>query len=135
MPAPEAQTPTSQSAARSACSKRTAYGAPEAPVMPRKTRTRTTCLLPALRGREEDADVADVLRAAEVAELRHDRVAELARVADVPREELSALSARSDRAQVGGALVRRPRAEIRVAGRAARLREELRACDGLRVVR
>src|SRR3954469_3110045 len=37
--APETETPTSTSAADNACSKRCAYGAPDAPVMPRNTRT------------------------------------------------------------------------------------------------
>src|SRR3954454_11402378 len=46
MPAPEAQTPTSQPAATRACNSRTAYGAPEAPVIPRKTRTRRAYLTP-----------------------------------------------------------------------------------------
>src|SRR3954447_12073884 len=101
--------------------------------MPRKTRTRPASLLPALRGVEEDADVADVLGAPEISELRHDGVVELARVAHVVREELRTLAARADRAEVGRALVRRPGAEVRVARRTAGLGEKLRTGDGLRV--
>src|SRR5438309_1287897 len=110
---------------------RAAYGAPDAPVMPRKTRTRR--LLGALRHGQEDADVVDVLRATEVPELRHDVVAELARVGDVAREELRPLSDLADRRQVRRAEVRGAGAEVGVARGAARLREELRAGHGLRV--
>src|SRR5438552_13218695 len=99
MPAREAQTPTSQSAAVSASRSRAAYGAPDAPVIPRKTCTRR--LLRTLRGGQEDPDVADVLRAPEVAELRHDLVPELARVRDVAREELRVGIRLADGAEVG----------------------------------
>src|SRR5205085_2557163 len=131
IPAREAQTPTSHPAPANASRSRAAYGAPDAPVMPRKTRT--PALLGPLRDREEDADVVDVLLAPEVAEDRHDVVPELARVGDVAREERRPLADLPDRGQVGRAEVRGARAEVRVAGRAARLGEELGAGDGLRV--
>src|SRR5947209_1182771 len=97
--------------------------------MPRKTRT--PALSRSLRDREEDADVADVLRAPEVPELRHDVVAELARVGDVAGEELRPLADLADRGQVRRAQVGRARAEVGVAGGTARLGEELRTGDGL----
>src|SRR5438876_8467197 len=100
--------------------------------MPRKTRTRR--LLGALRHGQEDADVVDVLRATEVPELRHDVVAELARVGDVARKELRPLADLANRGQVGGAEVRGAGAEVRVAGGAVGPREELGSGDGLWVV-
>ena len=105
MPALDAHTPTSQSAWTSACSSRTAYGAPEAPVMPRKIRTGPDGpLLGALGSVEEDGDLVDLRLRELVAESRHDLVAELARVGHVLLEEADALAA--DRRQVRRAVVR-----------------------------
>ena len=57
----EALIPISQSAAASASTSRAAYGAPEAPVIPRKTCTSPDCrwslLVNALGGFEEDGDL------------------------------------------------------------------------------
>src|SRR5207237_832997 len=132
MPAPEAQMPSSTSARTRTSTRRAAYGAPEAPVMPRKTRTAR--LLRALGGTEELAELAQ-LRLAERRELRHHVVAELRRVRDVGREELRALSGLADRAQVGRTEVRAPGAEVRVTRRAAGARKGLRPGDRLSVVR
>src|SRR6185437_8055682 len=98
MPALDAQTPTSQSAWTSACSRRTAYGAPEAPVMPRKIRTGPSeTLLGALGSVEEGGDLVNLRLRELLAEARHDRVAELARVGHILLEEVDALTPRADR--------------------------------------
>src|SRR6476660_196607 len=60
-PADDTQTPTSQSASVNASRIRAAYGAPDAPVTPRKTRIAATTLLAALRRFEEDRDLPDVV--------------------------------------------------------------------------
>src|SRR2546421_85655 len=80
--ATDAATPTSQSAAASDCTSRFAYGAPDAPVMPRKTRTaerqRTpTALLAALRSLEERGELLQV-GVPERGERRHRRARVLA---------------------------------------------------------
>src|SRR5919106_569701 len=109
MPALDAQMPSSTSAPASASTRRAVYGAPEAPVMPRKMRTAR--LLRALGGEQELRQLAELL--VREAELRHHRVAELRRVADVVhqvllRPSLGALVAEVRRARVG-----RARPEIR----------------------
>src|SRR5262245_44867534 len=120
MPAAEAQTPTSQPAPASADRSRAAYGAPEPPVMPRKTRTPPLAggLPAALRGGQERRDLLQLLvvEAAAVlrAEDRHHVVAELTRVGDVLREERGVVGL-ADLGQVGRAEVRRARARVRVA--------------------
>src|SRR5262249_21179982 len=136
--------PSSAAAPLGASTSRAAYGAPEAPVMPRKTRT---ALLRALGGVEEGRDRrqlrdAEILAlrvlgrdAREGTELRHDVVAELRRVRDVRLETLDALPFRPLGAEVRGAEERTAGAEIRVARRTAGLREHRRTGDGLRVVR
>src|SRR6266540_5135968 len=106
MPAPDAQIPSSTPAPASTSTRRAAYGAPEAPVMPRKTRT--VGLFRALGRVEEFAQLSQLVLS-ERAELRHHVVAELRRVGDVVGEALNALSVLSDRREVG-------RSEIRAAG-------------------
>src|SRR5215208_250120 len=128
MPALDAQTPTSHPAAPSASRRRAAYGAPEAPVIPRKT---CTSRLPgsalALGGLEEVGQLLQVLFA-EPREHRHHVVAELARVRDVAlevRRVLPLLGADVRQvwcARVGGSL-----AGIRVAAGASGLEEERQA--------
>src|SRR5262249_54616478 len=136
--------PSSTSAPLSASTSRAAYGAPEAPVMPRKTRT---ALLWTLGGVEEGRDCrqlrdAEILAvrvlgrdAREGSELRHDVVPELRRIRDVRLEPLHALPLRPLRAQVRRAEERPTGAEVRVARRTAGLREHRRPRNGLRVVR
>src|SRR5437868_5165453 len=144
IPADEAEMPSSTSAPLSASTSRAAYGAPEAPVMPRKTRT---ALLRALGRVEEDRERLQ-LRDAEVlplgvlgrdvgesGELRHHVVAELGRVRDVRRQPLDPLPLRAFRTQVGRAEVTAARAEICVARSTAGFREHRRAGHRLRVVR
>src|SRR5262249_61948789 len=63
------QSPTSQSDAASARTRRAAYGAPDAPVMPRKTRKPLFC---PLGGLEENRELAEVCFT-EVGERRHRR--------------------------------------------------------------
>src|SRR5439155_171086 len=126
-PALEAQTPTSQSAASSASSSRAAYGAPDAPVIPRKTCIPRDCddfLLLALRGLEEGRQLPEP-PVPERGEFRHRRARHDARralqVVDLERDaEVSG----ADRRQVRRAEVRRAGAEVGVARRAAGLGEE-----------
>src|ERR671934_2392893 len=111
MPALDAVTPISQPAPASASSSRAAYGAPDAPVIPRKTCTRL--LLP-LRRLEEDGELAEV-RLAERCELRHRRARiDARRALEVVDLELDAQMLRTDVRQVGCAEVRRPVAVVRV---------------------
>src|SRR5213075_2402844 len=131
MPAPDAQMPNSTSACASTSTSRAAYGAPEAPVMPRKTRMAR--LLRAFGFAQEDAELMQ-LRLSERGELRHHVVAGLGRVGDVGREEVGPLPALADRRQVRRAEVRAAGAEIRVARGATRAREHGRAGDRLLVV-
>src|SRR4051794_896109 len=109
MPALEAQTPTSQSAAPSASRSRAAYGAPEAPVIPRKTFISWDCALLLLRSLGSFQEDRQILEAflPERREFRHRRariharrtfeMADLVVDAEVPR---------SDRRKVGSAEVR-----------------------------
>src|SRR5262245_37299485 len=106
MPAPEAQMPSSTSACASTSTSRAAYGAPEAPVMPRKTRI--ALLVRALGLAQEDSELVQ-LRLPERCELRHHVVAGLGRVRDVGREEIRPLPALADRREVR-------RTEVRAAG-------------------
>src|SRR5918912_1469929 len=121
MPALEAQMPSSTSACARTSTRRAVYGAPDAPVMPRKTRMRR--LSRALGGAQELAELLQLL-VAERREPRHHVVAELRRIRDVVREERRALAALSDRGEVGRPEVRAAGAEIRVAGGAAGARED-----------
>src|SRR5215210_5056070 len=130
MPALDAQRPSSTSAPASASMSRAAYGAPEAPVIPRKMRT--SGLFRALGGQEELRQLPELL--IREAELGHHRVAELGRVLDVVLEELLRAALGSLVAQVGRALVRAPGAEVGVTGRAAGAREDLGAFESLLVV-
>src|SRR2546421_5087711 len=127
MPAPDTQIPSSTSAPASTSTSRAAYGAPEAPVIARKTRT--AGLFRALGGRQERRELVE-LRIVET-ELRHDVVAELRWVTDVVVQLLRRLPARSLVAQVRRALVRATGAEVGVARGAARAGEDLRACNRL----
>src|SRR3954465_2723572 len=130
-PAREAQRPISQPAAASDSSNRAAYGAPEAPVIPRKTRT--TALLRTLGRLEEDRELVQVL-VAERREGRHRRPGiDAARALEVVDLELDALVLRSLLGEVWRAEVRGAGAEVAVARHAARLREQLRAGHGLLV--
>src|SRR5262245_60934019 len=83
------QSPTSAPEAESACRSRAAYGAPDAPVIPRKTFTGPAGSLSAaalaLRLGEEGAEKPEVLLA-EVRERRHDGVPEVGRVGNVGGE-------------------------------------------------
>src|ERR1700757_3396468 len=101
--------PSSTSAPLSASTSRAAYGAPEAPVMPRKTRTdllRTLGRVEEGRDRGElgDAEILPVCvlgrNVREGSELRHDVVAELRRVGDVRLQPLHALPLRALGAEV-----------------------------------
>src|SRR5262245_61721791 len=124
MPADDAHTPISHPAAPSASSSRAAYGAPDAPVIPRKT---CTSRLPAgaLRRREELGELLEVL-VAEALEHGHHLVPELARVRDVALEVGGILALlRADLGQVGRAEVRGTLAGVGVTARAAGLEEEL----------
>src|SRR4029077_7020927 len=137
-------TPTSQSASVSASRRRAAYGAPDAPVTPRKTRTCGSVsvplrsLLPAARGVQERGDRLDLRRGELIAESRHHGVAELARVGDVIGEPLNAAAARALAAELGSPSTRaaaRPsapemgRAEVQGAGAQVRV-ALLAACLG-----
>src|ERR687887_195242 len=103
--------PSSTSARASVSTSRAAYGAPEAPVIPRKTRMRR--LLRAFGGEEERGELVELL--VREAELRHDRVTELRRVLDVVVQLLLRLAPRRFVAQVRRTLVRGAGAEIRMA--------------------
>src|SRR5947207_15717118 len=98
--------PSSTSACASTSTSRAAYGAPEAPVMPRKTRM--ALLFRALGLAQEDAELMQ-LRLPERGELRHHVVPRLRRVGHVSREEVGALAALADCREVG-------RPEVRAAG-------------------
>src|SRR4051794_15759905 len=104
--------PTSQSASVKASRMRAAYGAPEAPVMPRKTRTRAPWLFRALRRVQEDRDRMDLGGTDLQPELRHPVVAELARVGDVRGQPVAPAALRPFVAQVGSAEVGRAGAEV-----------------------
>src|SRR5215210_3236630 len=119
MPALDAQRPSSTSAPASASMSRAAYGAPEAPVIPRKMRT--SDLFRALGGEEELRQLPELL--VREAELGHHRVAELRRVLDVVLEELLRTALRPLVAEVGRSLVRAPGAEVGVTRGAARAGE------------
>src|SRR5438552_6173349 len=103
MPALDAHTPTSQSAATSARNKRTAYGAPEAPVIPRKMRTQRLPSFVALRGLEERGELAELL-VAEAGETGHRRARGHARrVLEVADLEVDPEVLRADIGQIRSA--------------------------------
>src|SRR4051794_771928 len=131
MPALDAQIPSSTSAAVSARTRRAAYGAPEAPVMPRKTRT--AGLFRAFGGAQEHAELMQLLLS-ERAELRHHVVAELRRVRNVLGEEVRSLTVLSDRRQVRCAEIGAAGAEVGVARSAPGARKDLGPGDGFRIV-
>src|SRR3954471_5620828 len=89
--------------------------------MPRKTRTAR--LFRALGRVQERAELVELL-VAERSELRHHVVAELRRVLDVGGESVDAAPTLADRGQVRCAEIRAARAEIRMAGSAARAGED-----------
>src|SRR5438094_9399509 len=118
------QTPNSQPASPSACTRRAAYGAPDAPVMPRKILT--ALLLLALGRLEEDREQLQV-RVTEVGKRRHRRArVHAARALEVVDLELLALALRPLGREVARPEGRRAAADVRVAGLAARGRQELR---------
>src|SRR4051812_50048446 len=89
--------PSSTSACASTSTRRAAYGAPEAPVMPRKTRK--ACLLGALRRVQKLPELMELL-VAEGRELRHHVVACFGRVRDVGGKALHAAAALAGRRQI-----------------------------------
>jgi hypothetical protein len=129
IPDARGQTPISHPEAASASSSRAAYRAPEAPDIPRKTRT--TRYFPPLEGFEEDG---------ELWRLSSPRAAN-GGIGDPGLTQLGHLRWRSGtgcpcpsrpRGEIGRAEVRRARAEVGVAVVAARLGEELRPGERLR---
>src|SRR5919198_409829 len=131
----DAETPISQPAPASASSSRAAYGAPDAPVMPRKTctvaRPTTPWLLLSLRSLEEDRELAQV-GVAERVELRHRRAGvDARRTLEVADLEVDAEILRADVRQVGRAELLSAVTVVGVTGRAAGAREELRARNGV----
>src|SRR5439155_24370334 len=146
IPAVDAQTPTSASAAVSASSSRAAYGAPEAPVMPRKTRTESPgayrpsprgpwILLRPLPRLEEDGEVVQIVLA-EVGEGLHRRArGHAARALDVVDRELDALLLRAFRREIGRPEVRAAGAVVRMAVHAPHSGEDLGPRERLRVPR
>src|SRR5919109_3707299 len=131
-PALDAQIPSSTSASASTSTSRAAYGAPEAPVIPRKTRTRGP--LSRTLGCKQEVRQLPELLVAERAELRHHGIAELRRVADVRHQVLPGAAFGSHVAEIGRAQVGGTRAQIRVARRAAGLGEDSRAGESRLVV-
>src|SRR6476620_5096581 len=99
--------------------------------MPRKTRT--AGLFRALGSVEECRELRELLVVE--AELRHHVVAVLGWVADVAHEEVLRAALRPLGAEVWRALVRAAGAQVRMTGRAAGAREDLRTRDRLLVVR
>src|SRR5262245_35960763 len=123
------QSPTSQSAAASARTRRAAYGAPEAPVMPRKTRKPLFC---PLGGLEENRELAEVCFT-EVGERRHRRaLVDAAWALEMLDLESDALVFRPLGGQVRRPEQRAADAVVGVAVQTARGREELGAGNGLR---
>src|SRR5919201_6769242 len=113
------QIPSSQSASASASTRRAAYGAPEAPVMPRKTRKRARSLRPLLRFEEHRHPLQVGL--AVLRERRHRRsLVDAARALQVGDLEGDALVLRSLGGEVPRAEGRRADVEICVAVEAAR---------------
>src|SRR3954453_2131166 len=128
IPAFEAATPTSAPAPCSASRSRAAYGAPDAPVIPRNTLTQATTADPRKRGRrlllalglgQEVADLGELRVGQALTEDGHDRVAVLAGIRDVVGEELGALAALADRGQIRCAVVHGAVAVVAVTGEAA----------------
>src|SRR2546429_3313896 len=118
------QRPTSQSDAASAWTRRAAYGAPEAPVMPRKTRK---ALFWPFGGLEENRELAQVCLT-EVREGRHRRaLVHTAWAFEVRDLEGDALVLRPFRTQVRRAELGAAGAVVGVAVEAAGGREQLRA--------
>src|SRR5438876_10366825 len=85
---------------------------------------RTAGLFRALGGEEERGQLGELLVVE--TELRHDVVTEFRRVADVLHEELLVAPLRPFGAEIGRALVRAARTEIRVTRGATRAGEDLR---------
>src|SRR3954454_5621904 len=128
-PAREAQIPISQSAAASASTSRAAYGAPEAPVIPRNTCIPRDCrwslLVRALGGFEEQRELAQAV-GTERGERRHRRaLIDARRALQVVDLELDTQVSRADVGQVRRTEVLPSRAVVRVAGRTTRCREQL----------
>src|SRR5256886_13785278 len=118
------QRPTSQYDAASAWTRRAAYGAPEAPVMPRKTRK---ALFWPFGGLEENRELAQVCLT-EVREGRHRRpLVHTAWAFEVRDLEGDALVLRPFRTQVRRAELGAAGAVVGVAVEAAGGREQLRA--------
>src|SRR6185437_13260422 len=148
MAAPEMLTPTSHSAAARAVRRRRAYGAPDAPVMPRKTRTGRYSLRPlgwermrpsvfdvALGGFEEDRELAQVVLS-EPRERRHRAARVHARGTLQVRDlEGDAEVLRADVREHRGAEVVAAVGLVGVAVQAARLGEQLAAGERVLVVR
>src|SRR2546430_13729766 len=123
------QRPTSQSDAASAWTRRAAYGAPEAPVMPRKTRK---ALFWPFGGLEENRELAQVCLT-EVREGRHRRaLVHTAWAFEVRDLEGDALVLRPFRTQVRRAELGAAGAVVGVAVEAAGGSEQLGAGDRLR---
>src|SRR5919201_3594795 len=111
-PALDAQMPSSTSAPLSASTRRAAYGAPDAPVIPRKTRMGR--LLRALGRVEEHGDLMKRL-VAQRREFRHHGVPELRRIRNVRLQTLNALPFRAFRIERRSAEVAAAGPEVRVA--------------------
>src|SRR5256886_2784853 len=125
------QRPTSQSDAASAWTRRAAYGAPEAPVMPRKMRKAPPLFWP-FGGLEENRELAQVCLA-EVREGRHRRaLVHTAWAFEVRDLEGDALVLRPFRTQVRRAELGAAGAVVGVAVEAAGGSEQLGAGDRLR---
>src|SRR5215213_623559 len=128
IPDADTHTPTSTPASESVVRRRAAYGAPEAPVIPRKTfiAARRAGLAPAFGalGLFEERSQLLVLLVREVRERRHRRAGVDATGAlQVVDLELNPAVLRPFRAEVGSAEVGSSGSQIGVAAEAARLRE------------
>src|SRR4029079_18120854 len=122
--------------AASARRSRSAYGAPEAPVTPRKTRTPEGYVLLVSRSfgsRQERAERREVV-GSEVRVRTHDLVPERRRVRQV-LDEVGGVVRLTDRGEIRRAEDPVSLSEVRVAVETARLREELRTGFGLLVPR
>src|ERR687887_320697 len=122
------QIPSSASASTRACTSRAAYGAPEAPVMPRKMRTSAA----PLRRLEEDRDPSKIALA-EGRERRHGRAFDhAARTLEVGDLEGDAPAFPSLRREIRCAELHAAGVKIGVAVETPRSREERRARNRLR---
>src|SRR5690242_3537706 len=112
MPAREAQTPISQSAAASDSSSRAAYGAPEAPVMPRKTRIARFGSFLALGCLEEGRELPQRLRAERLERRHRGARVHAGRTLEVPDLEVDPELLGPDVREVRGTEVGRAGAEV-----------------------